>query len=147
MKSSTKILALLAGALTIASCSTRLSESEQIFIDMTEEKGKAIVALVKNGEAPEGLQYDENTCQLGYNSYTRTFKMIKDDGSYYYMVTLSEAPKEGKKVKATLKYTTKNDVVTLSGVKFHVSDIDSSTGIIRLWNESSGIGVSIVELK
>lgn len=146
MKTFHKILALCFGALSLASCSGKITESEQIFMDMTEKKGVKQICLLKDGKILDGLKYDENTCQLGYNPSTKTFKMIKDDGSYYYMVTIEEPLKEGKKAKVTVKYTTKNDVVTVSGGKFHVVDIDPASGITRLWNESAGIGVSIVDV-
>lgn len=146
MKDIHRIFIAITGILALASCSSQLSESEKMFLSITAKDNGSEIALVKNGSVLEGLQYDENFCQLGYNASTRTFKMIRDDGSYYYMVTCEETPKTGKKIRASVKYTTKNDVVTVAGARFHVSDMDPETGVIRLWNESSGIGVSIVEL-
>ncbi|MCQ2143561.1 MAG: hypothetical protein MJY56_05780 [Bacteroidales bacterium] len=140
------ILTLMLAAAALVSCNGKISQGEQIFIDMTDND-ESQLCVVKDGHKLEGLVYDENNYQLGYNPSTRTYKMIKDDGSYYYLVTCDSALKVGKKVKASVKYTTSKDVVTMVGVKFDVIDMNPYTGIIRLWNESAKLGISVLEVR
>lgn len=92
------------------------------------------------------MSFDENTCQMGYNSARNEYRVYDEKLANWYILRCSAKPaSEGQKVKADLEYTTDKDVKTLSDLEFGVQKT-SSEGLVWLWNKDKKIGIIIKNL-
>lgn len=92
------------------------------------------------------MSFDENTCQLGYNSARNEYRVYDEKWANWYMLRCSVKPtSEGQTINADLEYTTDKDVKTLKGLEFSVEKT-SSEGLVWLWNKDKKIGIVIKNL-
>lgn len=92
------------------------------------------------------MSFDENTCQLGYNSARNEYRVYDEILANWYILRCSAQPtSEGQTVKADLEYTTAKDVRSLTDLEFSVEKT-SSDGLVWLWNKERKIGIIIKNL-
>lgn len=92
------------------------------------------------------MSFDENTCQLGYNSARNEYRVYDENLANWYILRCSAQPtSEGQTVKADLEYTTEKDVKSLTNLEFSVEKT-SSDGLVWLWNKERKIGIVIKNL-
>lgn len=92
------------------------------------------------------MSFDENTCQLGYNSARNEYRVYDEILANWYILRCSAQPtSEGQTVKADLEYTTEKDVKSLTNLEFSVEKT-SSDGLVWLWNKERKIGIIIKNL-
>ena len=92
------------------------------------------------------MSFDENTCQLGYNSARNEYRVYDENLANWYILRCSAQPtSEGQTVKADLEYTTEKDVKSLTDLEFSVEKT-SSDGLVWLWNKERKIGIIIKNL-
>lgn len=102
------------------------------------------ISLTIKGELQ--MAFDENTCQLGYNTGRNEFRVYDEKLSDFFIVRCSAKPdSEGQKVTAELEYTTETDVKKMKGLEFEVQKV-SSDGLIWLWEKDKKIGVVVKSL-
>lgn len=89
------------------------------------------------------MSFDENTCQLGYNTARNEYRVYDDKLANWYILRCSAKPiSEGQKITADLEYTTDKDIKILRGLEFKVEKT-SSEGLVWLWNKKKKIGIVI----
>lgn len=99
------------------------------------------ISLSVKGELQ--MSFDENTCQLGYNTGRNEFRVYDEKLANWFILRCSAKPtSEGQTITADLEYTTADDVKTLTGLEFKVEDTNSD-GLIWLWNRDKKIGVVV----
>ena len=92
------------------------------------------------------MSFDENTCQLGYNSARNEYRVYDENLANWYILRCSAKPTtEGQAIKADLEYTTDKDVKSLTGLEFSVEKT-SSEGLVWLWSGERKIGIIIKNL-
>lgn len=92
------------------------------------------------------MSFDENTCQLGYNSARNEYRVYDENLANWYILRCSAQPtSEGQTVKADLEYTTAKDVKSLTDMELSVEKT-SSDGLVWLWNKERKIGIIIKNL-
>lgn len=92
------------------------------------------------------MSFDENTCQLGYNSARNEYRVYDENLANWYILRCSAQPtSEGQTVKADLEYTTEKDVKSLTDLELSVEKT-SSDGLVWLWNKERKIGIIIKNL-
>ena len=102
------------------------------------------ISLTVKGELQ--MAFNENTCQLGYNSARNEYRVYDEILANWYILRCSAQPtSEGQIVKADLEYTTAKDVRSLTDLEFSVEKT-SSDGLVWLWNKERKIGIIIKNL-
>lgn len=102
------------------------------------------ISLTIKGEVQ--MTYDQNLCQLGYNTQTNEFRLINDKLTDWVIFRSDATPNTvGQKVKAYLEYTAADDTKKMEGVEFTVEKTDSD-GQVWLWNNDKKIGIIIKTL-
>lgn len=102
------------------------------------------ISLTVKGETM--MSFDENTCQLGYNSARNEYRVYDEKLANWYILRCSVKPtSEGQKITADLEYTTDKDIKTFKGIEFSVEKT-SSEGLVWLWNKDRNIGIVIKNL-
>ncbi len=102
------------------------------------------LSLTVKGELQ--LSYDPLTWQAGQNVTENEYRIYDDALSNWFIVKCNEKPThEGQELKATISWTTPDDIRKESDLEFEVHKIDSK-GKIWMWNNSKDIGVVIQEL-
>ena len=121
--------------LAFASCQYNV---EEILLSRSD------ISLTMKGELE--MTFDENTCQLGYNTGRNEFRVYDEKLANWFVLRCSAKPtSEGQKITADLEYTTADDVKTLTGLEFTVEDTNSD-GFIWLWNRDKKIGIVVKSL-
>lgn len=88
------------------------------------------------------LVYGESDCQLGYNTQTCTFTVMKDNASDYYSLTLEKLPvSEGEYINGDISWTTPESIETRKDIVFKVVKLEDDT--IWLWNADGQIAVCV----
>lgn len=102
------------------------------------------ISLTIKGELQ--MSFDENTCQLGYNTGRNEFRVYDEKLSRFFIVRCSTKPaSEGQEITADLEYTTAKDTRNLKDIAFKVEKT-SSDGLVWLWNNDRKIGVVVKSL-
>ena len=102
------------------------------------------LSLTVKGELQ--FSYDPLTCQIGQNITENEYRIYDDALSNWLIVKCNEKPThEGQELKATVSWTTIDDIRKENDLEFEVHKIDSK-GKIWMWNNSKDIGVVIQEL-
>lgn len=102
------------------------------------------ISLTIKGELQ--MSFNENTCQLGYNTGRNEFRVYDEKLSDWFIVRCSAKPtSEGQEVTAELKYTTNTDIKTMKGLKMEVQKL-SSNGLVWLWEKDKKIGIIVKSL-
>ena len=92
------------------------------------------------------MSFDENTCQMGYNSARNEYRVYDEKLANWYILRCSAKPtSEGQKITADLEYTTDKDIKTLNNLEFSVEKT-SAEGLVWLWNKDKKIGIIIKNL-
>lgn len=126
---------IFAVALFVAACN---NDVEEILL------GRSDISLTVKGELM--MSFNENTCQLGYNSEKNEFRVYDDKLANWFVLRCNASPDtEGQVVTADLEYTTSNDLKTHKGLEFSVEQVKSG-GLIWLWNEDKRIGIVVKAL-
>lgn len=131
-----KILALCSVLLTSVGCVDY--DVEEILL-MRED-----ISLTLRGELH--FKYDPMTCQAGYSPERYEFRVYDDVlGDWFVLKCSSDPAEKGKKVKASLEYTTSDSMMNLKDLDFEVRKTDSE-GYVWMWNDSRKIGVVVKRL-
>jgi hypothetical protein len=102
------------------------------------------ISLTIKGELQ--MSFNENTCQLGYNTGRNEFRVYDEKLSDWFIVRCSAKPtSEGQELTAELKYTTNTDIKTMKGLKMEVQKL-SSDGLVWLWEKDKKIGIIVKSL-
>lgn len=89
------------------------------------------------------MSFDENTCQMGYNSARNEYRVYDEKLANWYILRCTAKPtSEGQKITADLEYTTDKDIKTLNNLEFSVEKT-SAEGLVWLWNKDKKIGIII----
>ena len=92
------------------------------------------------------ISFDENTCQLGYNTGSNEYRVYDEKLTSWYIAKCSVMPtSEGQEIKVDLEYTTQKGVKSIKGLECKVEKI-SSDGLIWLWNKDRQIGIILKQL-
>ena len=125
------IAAFLAALMAIAAC------RDNIFPEFVSDTN---VHIEMNGATM--LQYDEATCQMGFNRERRQFRMCTDSMSDYFSITMNMIPTaQGEKIKADLVWTTARDVMSRKNIALEV--VKTEDDKFWLWNEQERISLVI----
>lgn len=124
---------ILASALLVTGCNKY--KSEEVLLPRTD------ISLTIKGE--EIMTFNAQKCQLGYNDQRYEFRVLNDKLTDWFILRCSENPKSvGQVIKASLEYTTSDDIKTEKGLTFTVEKI-SKDGFIWMWEEEEKIGAVI----
>lgn len=124
-------------ALVILISLVTVSCSEKHHTDFLPSEG---ICLEVTGKSI--LQYDEATCQLGFNRDRCEFRVLTDNASDYFVLQLSDIPaEEGETVFGKIKWTTPSRVESRKDVAFKVMKLEGDK--IWLWNSSGKIAVCV----
>lgn len=130
-----RFIYIASAMLAFASCQYNV---EEILLSRSD------ISLTMKGELE--MTFDENTCQLGYNTGRNEFRVYDEKLANWFVLRCSAKPtSEGQKITADLEYTTADDVKTLTGLEFTVEDTNSD-GFIWLWNRDKKIGIVVKSL-
>ena len=92
------------------------------------------------------ISFDENTCQLGYNTGSNEYRVYDEKLTSWYIAKCSVMPtSEGQEIKVDLEYTTQKSIKSIKGLECKVEKI-SSDGLIWLWNKDRQIGIILKQL-
>lgn len=99
------------------------------------------ISLTIKGELQ--MSFNENTCQLGYNSARNEFRVYDEKLADWFIVRCSSSPtSEGQNLTADLEYTTRADIKRMNGLEFNVEKI-SAEGLVWLWCKDRKVGVVV----
>lgn len=102
------------------------------------------ISLTVKGELQ--MAFNENTCQLGYNSARNEFRVYDEKLSDWFILRCSTSPTtEGQELTADLEYTTRTDTKHIREAEFRVEKV-SAEGLIWLWNKDRKIGIVVKSL-
>lgn len=99
------------------------------------------ISLTIKGELQ--MSFNENTCQLGYNSARNEFRVYDEKLADWFIVRCSSSPtSEDQNLTADLEYTTRADIKRMNGLEFNVEKI-SAEGLVWLWCKDRKVGVVV----
>ena len=131
-----RIIYIMSAILALTGC--RRFDIDEVLLEREE------MSLTVKGELQ--FSYDPPTCQAGQNVATNEYRFYDDAIGNWVIVKCDEKPTfEGQELKATVSWTTPNDVRKENDLEFEVHKINSK-GKIWMWNNSKDIGVVIQEL-
>ena len=105
---------------------------------------RSALSLTIKGETI--ISFDENTCQLGYNTGSNEYRVYDEKLTSWYIAKCSAMPtSEGQEIKVDLEYTTQKSIKSIKGLECKVEKI-SSDGLIWLWNKDRQIGIILKQL-
>ena len=131
-----KILHTVAATLALSACQPQ--NIDEVLLSRSD------ISLTMKGELQ--MAFDENVCQLGYNTGRNEFRVYDEKLANYFILRCSAKPtSEGQVIKATLEYTTSGNTKTLSDLEFTVEKT-SSDDLIWLWNRDKQIGIVVKSL-
>lgn len=123
------IIAVLAAA--ISAC------TDDIFPEFVSDTN---VHIEMNGKTM--LQYDEATCQMGFNRERCQFRMCTDNMSDYFSITMNMIPSvQDETIKGDLTWTTDRDVISRKNIALEVVKAEGDK--FWLWNEKERIALVI----
>jgi hypothetical protein len=89
------------------------------------------------------MAFDPATCQIGYNSERNEFRLVDNKVSDWVIFRSDAVPTDvGQKVKASLEYTSRSNIKTLTDMTFSVEKT-APDGTTWLWNKDKKIGIII----
>ena len=123
-------------ALAISACQSH--NIEEVLLSRSD------ISMTMRGELQ--MAFDENTCQLGYNTGRNEFRVYDEKFENYFILSCSAKPTtEGQKLTADLEYKAADGVKTLTGLEFTVESTNSD-GLVWLWNRDKKIGIVVKSL-
>ena len=88
--------------------------------------------------------YDEDKCQLAYNTERNEYRAMKDDMSEYFTLkAYQKLTSINQEFTADLTYTVSGDAKTKKGLTFKIEKISNESGLIWVWCKDGGIGAVI----
>lgn len=125
---------LVFAAVLVQSCNPY--DIEEILISRDE------VSLTMDG-TPVFI-YDEDKCQLAYNTERNEYRAMKDDMSEYFTLkAYQKLTSINQEFTADLTYTVSGDAKTKKGLTFKIEKISNESGLIWVWCKDGGIGAVI----
>ena len=119
-----RYIGIAGAAIMLSSCLG--PQPEEILLPLTD------IALTVKGNIQ--ASFNPETDQIGYNSERNEFRMTDDKIANWVILQCSATPTtEGQVLTANLEYTTQDDVIKLSDLKFTVEKT-SPEGLVWLWN-------------
>lgn len=92
------------------------------------------------------MSFNENTCQLGYNTDRNEFRVYDEKLANWFIVSCSVRPtSEGQEVTADLEYTTPKDTKRLHDLELEVMKV-STDGLVWMWENDKKIGIVVKSL-
>ena len=89
------------------------------------------------------MAFDPATCQIGYNSERNEFRLVDNKVSDWVIFRSDAVPTDvGQKVKASLEYTSRSNIKTMTDLTFSVEKT-APDGTTWLWNKDMKIGIII----
>ena len=89
------------------------------------------------------MAFDPATCQIGYNSERNEFRLVDNKVSDWVIFRSDAVPTDvGQKVKASLEYTSRSNIKTMTDLTFSVEKT-APDGTTWLWNKDKKIGIVI----
>ena len=89
------------------------------------------------------MAFDPATCQIGYNSERNEFRLVDNKISDWVIFRSDAVPTDvGQKVKASLEYTSRSNIKTMTDMTFSVEKT-APDGTTWLWNKDKKIGIII----
>ena len=89
------------------------------------------------------MAFDPATCQIGYNSERNEFRLVDNKVSDWVIFRSDAVPTDvGQKVKASLEYTSRSNIKTMTDLTFSVEKT-APDGTTWLWNKDKKIGIII----
>lgn len=89
------------------------------------------------------MAFDPATCQIGYNSERNEFRLVDNKISDWVIFRSDAVPTDvGQKVKASLEYTSRSNIKTMTDLTFSVEKT-ATDGTTWLWNKDKKIGIII----
>lgn len=138
MRHFTIISSILLLVVCASSCN-KYKGLEEDFVATTTEIGLSI-----KGESM--FSYDPLKMQLGYNQDKHEYRVTTDDMSDFFIVKLDKnLSGVGSTCKGTVTFTTKDEIITHSGVELSLEKA-SGDGRMWLWSKKSGIGAVVRKL-
>lgn len=126
-------IGIAATAIMLSSCLG--PQPEEILLPLTD------ISLTIKGNMQ--ATFNPETDQIGYNSSRNEFRMTDDKIANWVILQCSATPTtEGQELRGNLEYTTQDDVIKLSDLKFTVEKT-SPEGLVWLWNKDKKIGIVI----
>ena len=125
------LLLLLLAALLVPACNRDGFDKSDL--DITEVCLKVRGSMV--------FSYTPGSSQMALNRGRKEFRAGTDTMSDYFLLRLSELPREsGQVLTGTLKWTTSDEIGSRTGLSFKVERI-ADDGTVWLWNASQKITV------
>jgi len=112
--------------------------------ELEEEFVKSMNGLGLEVKGYPAFEYNETDCQYGNNVEKKEFWVAKDDMSDYFSITLDRLPSVGGECTATVVYTTPDNIITKTGIKFTLLKIDELDQI-WFWSKQSKIGAVVAK--
>ena len=89
------------------------------------------------------MAFDPATCQIGYNSERNEFRLVDNKVSDWVIFRSDAVPTDvGQKVKASLEYTSRSNIKTMTDLTFSVEKT-APDGTTWLWNKDKKSGIII----
>lgn len=130
-----RIIYISAATLALTSCGLDVDE---VLLQRND------ISLTIKGE-PQ-MSFNENTCQLGYNTDRNEFRVYDEKLANWFIVSCSVRPtSEGQEVTADLEYTTPKDTKRLHDLELEVMKV-STDGLVWMWENDKKIGIVVKSL-
>ena len=113
-------------------------QPDEVLLPRTE------ISLTIKGETI--MELDPATCQIGYNSERNEFRLVDNKVSDWVIFRSDAVPTDvGQKVKASLEYTSRSNIKTMTDLTFSVEKT-APDGTVWLWNKDRQIGIILKQL-
>ena len=110
-------------------------QPEEILLPLTD------IALTVKGDIQ--ASFNPETDQIGYNSERNEFRLVDNKISDWVIFRSDAVPTDvGQKVKASLEYTSRSNIKTMTDLTFSVEKT-APDGTTWLWNKDKKIGIII----
>ena len=88
--------------------------------------------------------YDEDKCQLAYNTERNEYRAMKDDMSEYFILKAHQKLTSiNQEFTADLTYTVSGTPQTTKGLTFKIEKISNESGLLWVWCKDSAIGAVV----
>ena len=92
------------------------------------------------------ISYEPLGWQIGYNPSCEEYRIHDDTMGKYFILRYSQKPTyQGQTLKASLEYTTSNNIIRENNLNFVVQKTDD-TGRVWLWNKGKKYGIVVKQL-
>jgi len=133
------IVLSVAALLLAASCDK--NELREEFVQTTDELGLIIHGV-------PAFEYKAETCQVGYNTAKKEYRISDDKMSEYVILTVDKIPSLDGETTGTLTYTTETNIITKTGLHLKLVKQKSSAlgNTMWYWNKKNSIGIIVTSI-